>query len=177
MQFFTLAIASLSLLASVDSQAVNSPDTLKKIYNAHNCLRKAHGSRPLSVDKALEKQAQNYANKLAKDNRGLVHSKSNGKYGENLAWGSGSNSKSIALKSPQMWYDEYKLYNFNKATFSSGTGHFTQVVWKGSKSIGCGIAKSNGGGTFTVCQYKPAGNMMGQFKQNVVPSKCGAPSC
>uniref|UniRef100_A0A0K0E5N2 SCP domain-containing protein n=1 Tax=Strongyloides stercoralis TaxID=6248 RepID=A0A0K0E5N2_STRER len=177
MQFFTLAIASFSLLALTSSEAVNSPETLKKIYDDHNCYRKPHGSEPLTVDKALEQQAQAYANKLANDNRGLVHSKSNGQYGENLAWGSGGDSNGIAAQSTKMWYDEYKKYDFNKATFVHGTGHFTQVVWKGSKSVGCGIAKSNGGGTFTVCQYKPAGNMMGSFKENVVPSKSEAPSC
>lgn len=56
------------------------------------------------------------------------------------------------------------------------TGHFTQVVWKGSKSVGCGIAQSSKG-TYTVCQYKPAGNFQGAFEKNVSPSTSGEPSC
>lgn len=29
------------------------------------------------------------------------------------------------------WYDEIQKYDFQRATFVSGTGHFSQVVWKG----------------------------------------------
>ena len=30
-------------------------------------------------------------------------------------------------KATTMWYDEVKDYDYNKATFNSKTGHFTQV--------------------------------------------------
>ena len=36
-------------------------------------------------------------------------------------------------------------------------GHFTQLVWKGSTQIGCGVA-SCGGQNFWVCRYSPPGN-------------------
>lgn len=32
----------------------------------------------------------------------------------------------------QSWYDEIEFYDFGKPDFSSETGHFTQVIWKGS---------------------------------------------
>jgi hypothetical protein len=35
------------------------------------------------------------------------------------------------------WYDEISLYNYNNPVFSSGTGHFTQMVWKSSTALGC----------------------------------------
>lgn len=38
------------------------------------------------------------------------------------------------------WYDEIKSYNFDKAEFTPQTGHFTQVVWKGSQKLGVGFA-------------------------------------
>lgn len=60
-----------------------------------------------------------------------------------------------------MWYDEVTNpgYNFANGGFSGGTGHFTQVVWKGSTELGCGIA-----GVYVVCRYcNVAGNMMGDF--------------
>lgn len=55
---------------------------------------------------------------------------------------------------------------------SRHTGHFTQVVWKNSRSVGCGWKKCGGGqdkakGFYVVCKYDPTGNYQGQFRQNV----------
>ena len=50
-------------------------------------------------------------------------------------------------------------------------GRFTQVVWKGSREIGIGRAFADNGQTvFVVCNYLPAGNVIGHFKENVLPS-------
>jgi len=67
----------------------------------------------------------------------------------------------------QMWYDEVTDpgYDFNNQGFTSGTGHFTQVVWKGSTELGCGVA-----GVYVVCRYcNGPGNFMSQFEDNVFP--------
>ena len=61
-------------------------------------------------------------------------------------------------------------YNFGSG-FSSGTGHFTQVVWKGSTTLGIGRAEVTEGRmkcAYIVGRYKPAGNMMGDFPENVL---------
>jgi hypothetical protein len=54
------------------------------------------------------------------------------------------------------------------------TGHFTQMVWKSSKRIGCAwntnTCKSNGMNFYKlVCEYDPRGNIVGgnYFKDNV----------
>jgi len=79
----------------------------------------------------------------------------------------------LGTEATDAWYDEIKLYSFNSPGFSSGTGHFTQVVWKGSKKLGIGYAlTSDGRGLYVVAQYSPPGNYMGQFSQNVVSAKC-----
>merc|ERR1719191_1321926 len=87
--------------------------------------------------------------------------------GENLAWGA---TDTYAV---QMWYDEIKLTNGGKglvSKFTHGTGHYTQVVWKTSTSLGCGIFQS-----LLVCQYGPGGNMGGQFSSHVpAPTKSAA---
>ncbi len=69
------------------------------------------------------------------------------------------------------WYDEEPLYDYNNPGFSSDTGHFTQVVWKSTKEIGCGYRTGCGGSwpNVWVCQYNPAGNVIGNFADNVFP--------
>ena len=54
------------------------------------------------------------------------------------------------------------------------TGHFTQVVWKGSKRLGVGKAKGKWtyqGTTYDceyiVARYSPGGNVAGAFPENV----------
>lgn len=65
------------------------------------------------------------------------------------------------------WYDEIKQYTFGAASGSTGTGHFTQVVWRDSKELGVGFSKNAKGQVFVVCNYNPPGNYVGQHAQNV----------
>ena len=56
-----------------------------------------------------------------------------------------------------------------------GTGHFTAMVWKATRRLGC--AKGNcPGQNLWVCQYDPPGNMMGAFPQNVPPPLWALPA-
>ena len=66
-------------------------------------------------------------------------------------------------------YDERKLYNFRTPGYSESTGHFTQIVWKGSKKVGIGLAKSKNGMYYGVASYYPPGNLQGTFEENVLP--------
>jgi len=130
--------------------------------HAHNEYRKKHGAPPMKLSRKVCQFSQNWANNLASSGR-MQHSSGSG-YGENLYMTSGNvGSGKDAVKA---WYDEIHQYNFNNQGFSSGTGHFTQVVWKNSTELG--IAKASGrSGTFVVCNYSPPGNYQGQFNQNV----------
>jgi len=68
----------------------------------------------------------------------------------------------------QSWYDEMKFYNYGRPGFSSQTGHFTQVIWKGSTKLGVGIGfSSDKRKVYVVANYSPPGNYQGQFPQNV----------
>ena len=53
------------------------------------------------------------------------------------------------------------------------SGHFTQLVWKGSNEIGVGKAVSTDGKSIAVASYRPAGNFVGKYEQNVLPTKDG----
>lgn len=50
-------------------------------------------------------------------------------------------------------------------------GHFSQVVWKETKELGVGIAESKCGLYYICCNYYPAGNVEGKYKENVPPRK------
>jgi hypothetical protein len=63
------------------------------------------------------------------------------------------------------WYAEKKDYNDNTG-FTHETGHFTQLVWKSSSSIGLGMA-CRGNSCYCTAHYSPPGNVPGQFIENV----------
>ncbi|CAH8433433.1 unnamed protein product [Heterobilharzia americana] len=74
------------------------------------------------------------------------------------------------------WYDEINKHDFNGQN-QAGTGHFTQVVWKSSKKAGFGAAKSKDGmKIYVVGRYRPAGNVIGHYIENVPKPKKAAPS-
>ncbi|XP_059149268.1 uncharacterized protein LOC131936348 [Physella acuta] len=145
---------------------------------AHNEFRAKHQAPPLTLSDDLNEYAQNYANHLAKIGK-MVHSDCdmNGeRLGENLAykWTSAPGGADMTGAEPtEMWYSEiedFKRYG-DASNIFSGTGHFTQVVWKSSKQLGMGKAKTSDGKVFAVGSYRPPGNYVGNYKENVLPPK------
>ncbi len=49
------------------------------------------------------------------------------------------------------------MYNFAAQGYSPSTGHFTQMVWRSTQRIGCGVQPRCSGGNFLVCHYDPPG--------------------
>ena len=134
---------------------------------AHNKYRRKHHVGDLKLNKELCNIAQRYAETIARtSNFSHSNAKFNGKnMGENLFACCG-----IKITGKMMtddWYDEVKQYNFNNPGFISGTGHFTQVVWKGSREVGFGYAQADDGYYYGVANYYPAGNYVGEFEDNV----------
>lgn len=161
----TITTTTPTSITTTSDSTVSSTDSLSdnasKLLSAHNNKRALHKDTPsLTWSTELETYAQNYADQY--DCSGtLVHS--GGPYGENLALGYGIEGAVDA------WYSEIKYYNYNNPGFSEDTGHFTQLVWKSSTEVGCGV-KSCGGiwGDYVVCSYNPAGNVIGEFPENVM---------
>ncbi|KAK5862362.1 hypothetical protein PBY51_017768 [Eleginops maclovinus] len=143
----------------------------EEVLQYHNEFRRKHQASPLKLSSKLSKEATRYAESLA-STRILKHSaeSSRGSFGENLAWASYDQSgKDVTDR----WYDEVKQYNFNRPGFSSGTGHFTAMVWKSSNKLGVGKATASDGSSFVVARYFPAGNItnQGHFENNVLPAQ------
>lgn len=142
-------------------------DVAKAMVEQHNQVRAKHCAKPLAWSPKLASVAQAWANKLKANNCAFEHS--GGNYGENLAAGtSGYMGPDEVVK---MWYEEIKDYDFNNPGFSMTTGHFTQVVWKGTQQVGCGMVQCKGLDVW-VCNYDPPGNWEGQYRENVLPTTC-----
>jgi glioma pathogenesis-related protein 2 len=160
-----LILVALASLASLDADSTNAFQS--SIVERHNALRAKHGAAALTWSPTVASVAQNWASKIARDDQ-MRHRQPN-KYGENIYWISGGNPTGTSVT--DTWYGEIKDYNYARPGFGMKTGHFTQVVWKSTKEIGCGVAKSRRGGTYVVCNYNPPGNYSGRFPANVLKPK------
>lgn len=166
------------------SSSDSSPETNRKPQNlkefiddavkSHNELRKKHGVPSVKHSKDLSDYAQKWAEHMAATGT-FGHSScqlKSDRLGENIACRSGTGNVDYSGKEvTEYWYSEIKDHQFGTEPRSLGTGHFTQVVWKDTKEVGFGKAKSGGGRVFVVGSYRPAGNMVGSFKDNVLPPK------
>ena len=143
-------------------------DFQMEALETHNELRKRHHVDELILDKELCLISQKYAKKLAsKDLFEHSNNKFKGKpIGENLYCCMGMPCTGKGMS--ESWYSEIKYYNFDKPGWKDNTGHFTQVIWKGSKRVGFGFAKSITGWYYGVASYFPAGNYLNSFLENVM---------
>lgn len=150
-----------------------SPTEINEFYkdalDKHNYYRRVHHVGPLTINNSLCRIAESYSRILAYSIRSLVHSKN--KYnrepiGENLYYCKGKEPTGSHVTSN--WYEEIQEHDFNSEWGNVNTGHFTQVVWKGTKEVGFGVTKNENGQYFVVANYFPAGNVIGTYKENVL---------
>lgn len=137
----------------------------------HNHYRAIHGVPALKHSEELCRYAQEWADTLAK--RDAFSHRPNNKYGENIymAWSSDPTKEVTGREAVDSWYSEIQQHQFGGEPRSLGSGHFTQVVWKGSTELGTARARTATGKLLVVANYNPAGNMIGSFAQNVPPPK------
>lgn len=164
-----VAIQKIRLFITKYSYKKINNNPLSKIYNDHNYYRNIHWASNLEIDPNLEIDAQNKANKcvFAHDFNELKEKKE----GENLymirTGVSLDQQRNQAInKATDAWYDEINWYNYFWPRFRKATGHFTQIVWKDTKRIGCAYNHCNGM-NLVVCRYKEPGNVQGQFFNKV----------
>ncbi|PHH76341.1 hypothetical protein CDD82_4044 [Ophiocordyceps australis] len=132
------------------------------ILGVTNQYRAQHGARALQWNNSLAWWAYGYL-----DRNKCAWKHSQGPWGENIACGYVTPAHSV-----QVWGDERRVYDYRHPGFSHETGHFTQLVWKGTTDVGC--AREWCGRYmrwFVACEYWPPGNVQGQYAQNVSPQR------
>jgi hypothetical protein len=151
---------------------------------AHNKYRAAHGVPALAWDDTLAAAADAFASTCV-----YGHDANRGSgIGENI-YAAGSSAPMSAsdlswgAESTEDWYNEISDWNFATSASNGGvTGHFTQVVWKATTKLGCGVASCPGmlmaNSIFVVCRYSPRGNFKcptctppSTYAMNVLPKK------
>lgn len=138
----------------------------REILKRHNVYRCMHGVPALKWSSSVERGAE----RDVKAN-GFKHTSRDG-VGENLAWRSNGYN---GVASVADWYNEIEYTPGQQGAvsrFGSRTGHYTQVVWKGTTHVGCGYYNN-----VLSCQYSPPGNYGGQFRRNVNTVKKSFSAC
>ncbi|KAL0307523.1 UNVERIFIED_CONTAM: Pathogenesis-related protein PR-1 [Sesamum angustifolium] len=94
----------------------------------------------------------------------LMHSFPEGDFqlGENIYWGSGTTW--TPMDAVSAWADEEKYYTYSSNSCAEGQqcGHYTQIVWKTTRKIGCARVVCDSGDVFMTCNYYPPGNYIGE---------------
>jgi hypothetical protein len=132
----------------------------------HNRVRENLAVPPLDWDDELAAEAAEYAESLAETRRFQHSQRLAGRpvEGENL-WMGTLRAYSYG-DMVDAWIDEcreFKRGQFPNLSLTGSwhdVGHYTQMIWAGTKSVGCAIA-SNETDEYMVCRYYPAGNVWG----------------
>ncbi|HEY6543524.1 MAG TPA: CAP domain-containing protein [Dokdonella sp.] len=159
------------LLDGFDGESSDAPAEWKGNLRVHNCARgtvlpvATPRIPPLRWSPSLAQRAQGWANQCT-----WQHSGTPG-LGENLyAAAPWSAAQTTAATS---WASEFADYNYAANSCASGEqcGHYTQMVWRSTRFVGCAIRNCSTGTPFgsqfpnwtiVVCNYSPPGNYIGQ---------------
>jgi hypothetical protein len=153
-------VAFVLILASLALAQQPAKSIAQDILAAHNAARKKVGTPPLVWSDALAKVAQQWADTLLKN--GKFEHRPHPQHGENLFEIRGGNATPAQVVSD--WVSEQKNYDAaaNKCKAGAVCGHFTQVVSKLSRQVGCAVARDGTRREVWVCNYDPPGNFVGE---------------
>jgi pathogenesis-related protein 1 len=146
---------------------------IQQALDAHNQARclvnpPAASMPPVTWDPALARVAQGWATRAAQfshnPNRTRQYAQlgGNGVVGENLSLLSASLASIPFVVGS--WVGEARTYSRHAvAPGDAEWSHYTQIIWAGTRRIGCGKAPRAKSQVLYVCNYAPAGNVIGHF--------------
>ena len=154
-----MRLSFLLLLAVAAASPADDSASAREMLRLHNQFRATLNLKPLVWSDRVAATAQDWADSLLKS--GYFAHRPKNKYGENmyeLRGGRGS-----AAQAFESWVSEAKNYDRKSNTCRQGgpCGHYTQVVWRNTRELGCGVARSPSREVW-VCDYNPPGNYIGE---------------
>jgi hypothetical protein len=138
------------------------------VLGMQNEERESLGLAPLAWDSALAADAARYARQMAQTNifRHSARSSRTIPSGENLWMGSrGLYDYEVMVGSfldEKRWFRRSgKLPDVSVTGRWEDVGHYTQIIWRGTRKVGCALAEGQSY-DYLVCRYYPAGNVFGR---------------
>ena len=141
-----------------EGPAAPEPSSLSRdMLAAHNAVRARVGVPPLTWSDRLAAHSQKWADTLLARKQ-FIH-RPNSTYGENLFEITGARASPSQVVNA--WAAESRDYNYASNRCSGLCGHYTQIVWRDTKAVGCAVARGKGREVW-VCNYDPPGNWAGK---------------
>jgi uncharacterized protein YkwD len=138
-------------------RSIASAPLSREMLAAHNEVRARIGVAPLSWSEKLAALAQEWADSLVA-RRQFVHRPKSG-YGENLFEITGASLSAVQVVNA--WASESRSYDYATNNCRGVCGHYTQIVWRDTKEVGCAVGRGAGREVW-VCNYAPPGNWSGK---------------
>ncbi|KIW94294.1 uncharacterized protein Z519_05610 [Cladophialophora bantiana CBS 173.52] len=172
-------ISTLSTTTSSGIPVVTNDAYISAALRHHNIHRSNHSADPLVWSSSLADTARVIAETCIYGHNTNVNG---GGYGQNIGAGYPATPLGIGQFITEGLYNgevnNYVYYGMEPPLNTlSQWGHFTQIVWKSTNSVGCYTADCSSGGLanagppipayFTVCNYAPPGNVIGSFTANI----------
>jgi pathogenesis-related protein 1 len=142
-------------LDTASSQGVSAQG--REMVSLHNRVRARMGVPPLAWSDKLAAQAREWADTLLARNQ-FFH-RPNSAFGENLFEITGASAS--AAQVVDAWAGEIRDYDYASNRCRSVCGHYTQIVWRDTREVGCATARG-GRREVWVCNYDPPGNWVGK---------------
>jgi hypothetical protein len=168
-----LGLAALASCSAVRGDPRNvDADMVRSILVAHNEARRTVRpvARPPLPPVAWSEPLASIARDHALGCR-FRHNRHRGDVGENLFATTVVSPRSAVEDAVESWVAERKNYTIADNRCAAGTmcGHYTQVIWRETRRVGCGVAACTSGSPFNgrpwtlvVCNYEPFGNIIGR---------------
>ena len=149
------ALRLLLILVGIGTVSAQNSADFRQMLAAHNSVRARVAVPPLVWSDRLATVAQDWANTLL-TRREFSH-RPNSSYGENLFEITGAPASPAHVV--DTWAGESRNYDYNSNKCRGVCGHYTQIVWSGTKEVGCAVARSRVREVW-VCNYSPPGNFV-----------------